>query len=241
MEHKDWHAVLNRDPWFAGLDPELAELMMMMSVERKYRANEIVYSANDAAGGMYGLLSGGVRLSQYTPSGKHIVFSTFSPGAWFGVISEIDGLPRPHNAVTVEPTRLLHLSSAAFREIVSRDWRHCFAMARCVVVLFRGALELLSELRSLPYPARVAQTLLAMSDHGVVTGAADPDPRVTQEDLAAMVGVTRQTISRLLTDWESAGLVARGYGRIRILDHPGLARISAMEVYRGRLVSPGTA
>lgn len=233
MDRTNWLRALGRDPWFASLDPGLVELMLSLAVERKYRANEIVYSVNDVSSGMYGVLSGGVRLSQYTPSGKHILFSTFSPGAWFGVISEFDGLPRPHNAVTVEPTRLLHLSSAAFREIVSRDWRYCFDMARCVVVLFRGALDLLSELRSLPYPARVAQTLLAISDHEVAVGGADADPRVTQDDLAAMVGVTRQTISRLLTEWESRGLVARGYGRIRLLDHPGLARISAMEVYRG--------
>lgn len=234
MDRTDWMRALERDPWFASLGPDLVELMLSLAVERKFRANEIVYSANDAPSGIYGVLSGGVRLSQYTASGKHILFSTFSPGAWFGVISEFDGLPRPHNAVTVKPTRLLHLSSAAFREIVSRDWRYCFDLARCVVVLFRGALDLLSELRSLPYPARVAQTLLAISDHEVAAGGADADPRVTQDDLAAMVGVTRQTVSRLLHDWEDAGLVARGYGRVRILDHLGLGRISAMEVYEGK-------
>lgn len=232
MDRTEWAALLARDPWFASLGDGLVELILRHSVERRYQTNEIVYSVNDPPSGMYGLLSGGVRLSQYTLSGKHIVFSTFSPGAWFGVISEFDGLPRPHNAVTVAPTRLIHLSSASFREIVSTDWHHCFDMARAAVALFRSALDLLSELRSLPYPARVAQTLLAMSDHEIATGNPDPDPRVTQEDLAAMVGVTRQTISRLLTGWESHGLVQRLYGRIRVLDYPGLAEISAMEVYR---------
>ena len=182
---------------------------------------------NDAPSGIYGLLSGGVRLSQYTPSGKHILYSTFSPGTWFGVISEFDGLPRPHNAIAVEPTRLLQISSSAFRELISRDWRYCFDMARSVVALFRNTLELLSEMRTLPYPARVAQTLLAMSDHEVAAGGAGGDPRVTQDDLAAMVGVTRQTISRLLTDWEDDGIVERGYGRIRLCDASRLARICA--------------
>jgi len=238
VDRAQWRQVLDRDPWFASLRPELAGLILSRAVERRYRTNEIVYSANDAPSGMFGLLSGGVRLSQYTPAGKHIVFSTFSPGDWFGVISEFDGLPRPHNAVTVEPSVLLHLPSAAFREIVSRDWRNCFDLARSVVVLFRGTLELLSELRSLPYPARVAQTLLAMSDHEVAVGSADADPRVTHEDLAAMVGVTRQTISRLLTEWERAGLVQRRYGRIRLLDYPGLGRISSMEVYRTAADAP---
>lgn len=234
MDRTQWIGRMERDPWFASLRPEMVALMMSLAVERRYRAGEIVYSANDPSSGLFGLLSGGVRLSQYTPAGKHIVFSTFSAGNWFGVISEFDGLPRPHNAVTVEPTRLLHLSSAAFREIVSRDWRNCFDMARSVVGLFRGALDLLSELRSLPYPARVAQTLLAMSDHEVSVGSEDPDPRITQEDLASMVGVTRQTINRLLNEWESAGLVRRRYGRIRLLDPVGLAGISSMEVYRDR-------
>lgn len=229
MDRSLWAATMRRDPWFASLRPELVELMMSLAVERRYRANEIVYSANDPSNGMFGVLSGGVRLSQYTPTGKHILFATFSPGTWFGVISEFDGLPRPHNAIAAEPTRLLHLSGAAFREIVSRDWRNCFDMARSVVALFRGTLELLSELRTLPYPARTAQTLLAMSDHERVVGHGDAAPRVTQEDLAAMVGVTRQTISRLLTEWEAEGLVARGYGRIRLVDAQRLARISSPE------------
>jgi CRP-like cAMP-binding protein len=232
---------LRRDAWFASLDPGLAELILSRAVERRYRMNEIVYSANDPPSGMFGLLQGGVRLSQYTASGRHIVFTTFSPGAWFGIISEFDQLPRPHNAVTVEPTSLLHLPSNAFREIVSRDWRYCFDMARAAIALFRSTLDLLSETRTLPYPARVAQLLLAMSDHEVAVGNLDSYPHVTQEDLAAMVDVTRQTISRLLTEWEAEGLVKRRYGSIRLLDYPGLARISALEVYRGRSGKPAAS
>jgi len=44
-----------------------------------------------------------------------------------------------------------------------------------------------------------------------------------------MVGVTRQTVNRLLTEWERAGVVARGYGRIHLSDHSALARLSAVE------------
>lgn len=234
MNRTRWIDIMRRDAWFASLEPDLAELILSRVVERRYGMNEIVYSANDPPSGMFGLLQGSIRLSQYTASGKHLVFTTFSPGTWFGIISEFDQLPRPHNAVTVEPTTLLHLPSAAFRGIISRDWRHCFDMARAAIALFRATLDLLSETRVLPYPSRVAQLLLAMSDHEVAVGNEHPDPQVTQEDLAAMVDVTRQTISRLLTEWEAEGLVKRRYGRVRLLDYPGLARISALEDYRGR-------
>ena len=226
MDGTRWLSTLNRDPWFASLRPELVELMLSLAVERRYATHEIVYSANDPSSGLFCVLSGGVRLSQNTESGKHILFSTFSPGTWFGVISEFDGLPRPHTAVAVAPTRLLQISSGAFREIVSRDWRNCFDMARSVVVLFRTALDRHSALRAQPYPARVAQSLLAMSDHEAAAGGEGGVPRVTQEDLAAMVGVTRQTINRLLTEWEGAGLVTRYYGGVRLLDPQRLARIS---------------
>lgn len=226
MDRALWAERLSRDPWFASLRPDMVELMLSLAVERRYRANELVYGANDASSGIFGLLSGGVRLSQYTPTGKHILYATFSPGTWFGVISEFDGLPRPHNAIAVEPSRLLQIPSAAFREIVSRDWRYCFDMARSVVALFRNTLDLLAEMRTLPYPARVAQTLLAMSDHELAVHGGAADPRVTQDDLAAIVGVTRQTISRLLTDWERQGVVERGYGHVRLLDASALSRIS---------------
>lgn len=231
MDRARWLETLNRDPWFASLRPELVDLILSLAIERRYAANEIVYSANDPSTGLFCVLSGGVRLSQNTESGKHILFSTFSPGTWFGVISEFDGLPRPHTAIAVEPTRLLQISSHAFREIVSSDWRNCFDLARSVVALFRGALERLSALRAQPYPARVAQTLLAMSDHETAVGGDAAGPRVTQDDLAAMVGVTRQTINRLLAEWESAGLVRRQYGGVLLRDPERLARISEMESY----------
>ena len=229
MQRREWLKVLQRDPWFAGLAPNTVDVLLEHAVPRRYRAGERVYSVNDVSTGIFAVLSGGVRLSQYTPSGKQILFSTFSPGLWFGVISEFDGRPRPHNAVAVEASLLLHVSSASFREIVSRDWRHCFALAGAVVALFRTALEQLSGMRALPYPARVAQTLLAMSDHEQVVDPGHADPRVTQEDLAAMVGVTRQTVNRLLDEWERAGVIARGYGRVCLLDHAALAHLSAAE------------
>jgi CRP-like cAMP-binding protein len=240
LDRTQWAERLARDPWFASLRPDMVELMLSLALERRYRANELVYSANDASAGIFGLLSGGVRLSQYTPTGKHILYATFSPGTWFGIISEFDGLPRPHNAIAVEPSRLLQIPSAAFREIVSRDWRFCFDMARSVVVLFRNTLDLLAEMRTLPYPARVAQALLAMSDQELAVRGGDAEPRVTQDDLAAIVGVTRQTISRLLTDWERDGVVERRYGRVRLIDTARLARICGSVAQRERERSPAT-
>lgn len=217
---------LRKDAWFASLRPEMTELMISMSLERRYSPGQVVYSTNDAPSGMFGVVSGCIRLSQFTPGGKHVLFGAFHAGVWFGLISEFDGLPRPHTAIAVEPTVLLHLPSRAVREIMSSDWRNAFDLGRCVVALYRRTLDILSNLRSLEYPARVAQTLLAMSDHALVVREPEAAPRVTQDDLASLVGVTRQTIHRLLSDWESRGWVARGYGRVRLLDSAALTAIA---------------
>ena len=226
MVRTDAIATLCRDAWFASLRPEMAELMVSMAIERRYGQGQVVYSMNDVSSGMYCVLSGCVRLSQFTPGGKHVLFGAFHTGVWFGLISEFDGQPRPHTAIAVEPTVLLHLPSAAVFDIMSRDWRNAFDLGRCVVALYRRTLAILSNLRMQAYPSRVAQMLLAMSDNALVAAEADGSPKVTQEDLAAVVGVTRQTIHRLLTDWESRGLVARGYGRIRLLDPASLTEIA---------------
>ena len=220
---------LERDAWFASLPADLVDLLLQLSVERHYQPNQLVYALNDPPSGTFGLLSGGIRMSHFTESGRHIVFATFSPGTWFGILSDFDGLPRPHNAVTVGPTRLLHLPSAGFRTLVDEHPHHVFHLARCLAVLTRASVDLLAETRTFPYPSRVAQVLLGMYDHAAAVRAADTDPRVTHEELAATVGVTRQTISRLLTDWEADGLIERRYGRIGLLDFPRLARIAAIE------------
>jgi len=226
-QRSEWIAKLSRDTWFASLRPEMVDQMLALAVERRYRPGQIVYAINAPSSGIFAVLSGNVRMSEYTVDGKLILSGAFSAGVWFGVISEFDGQPRPHTATAVQHTRLLHLSSPAVRELMAQDWRNCFDLGRCVVALYRRTLHSLSTLRAFDYPARVAQALLAMSDHEIVICSGDADPRVTQDDLAAAVGVTRQTIHKLLTDWEARGIIERGYGRIRLLNHRTLSRIAA--------------
>ncbi len=226
MNRDDKIACLNRDPWFASLRPEMADLLVDLAIERTYGAGQIVYTMDDVSTGMFCVITGGVRLSQLTPGGKHLLFGAMHSGMWFGVISEFDGLPRPYTAIAVEPSVLLRLPSAVIADIMSRHWRNAFDFGRCVVVLYRRTLALLSNHRTLDYAARTAQTLLAMSDYAIAEHKDGNEPRVTQEDLAAMVGVTRQTIYRLLAEWEAQGLIERGYGRVRLLDPVRLTSIA---------------
>jgi len=226
MDRTQLTQILCQDSWFASLRPEMADLMVSMAVRRRYRPGQMVYSMNDPRSGMFCVLSGCVRLSQFTQGGKHVLFGAFHSGVWFGLISEFDGQPRPHTVIAVEPTVLLHLPSAAVSDIMSRDWRNAFDLGRCVVALYRRTLEILSSTRTLNYQSQVARTLLALSDYALVIQEPDGAPRVTQEDLAAVVGVTRQTIHRLLTDWEARGWIARGYGRIRLLSPTELFKVA---------------
>ena len=87
-------------------------------------------------------------------------------------------------------------------------------------------------------PTRVANSLRALREAA----------GLTQADVARRVGVTRQTVNRLLDEWERAGVIARGYGRVCLLDHAALARLSAAEDARearltrtptGRVPRPG--
>lgn len=230
MDRKDeWMAMLSQDPWFASLRPEMVELLLSAATERRHAARTIVYGMNEAPDGIYAVLCGRVRLSEYTVDGRHILSGAFGRGVWFGVVSEFDGLPRPHTATAAEPTRLLHVPSAAVRDIMSRDWRNCYDMGRCVAGLYRRTLRVLSNHRKLDYPTRVAQTLLAMSDHEIVMRSAGMERRVTQEDLAASAGVTRQSINRLLNEWEERGLIERGYRHVKLVNPEGLAAIAADE------------
>src|SRR3990167_6870105 len=84
-ERSLWIAKLSRDPWFASLRPEMVEQMLSLAVERRYRPGQAVYSINAPPSGMFGVLSGNVRLSEYTREGKLILAGAFSSGVWFGV------------------------------------------------------------------------------------------------------------------------------------------------------------
>lgn len=206
-------ASLPPDPWFSGLAPARRQALLERARPSTAPAGARVYGIGDPPDGLWAVIEGEVRLVSYPAIGVESVSMIVGPGAWFGEVSVLDGGPRPHDAVVAKAVRLLHVPLAAFDQlaeihpIIFRD------LGILVCSRQRSALTFLGHSIAQPIAVRLARTLA-----GAARASGGLDLQVRQDELAAMIGVSRQTVNKELKALERAGLVELAYGRIRICD-----------------------
>ncbi|MFV0279905.1 MAG: Crp/Fnr family transcriptional regulator [Rhodoblastus sp.] len=224
MTRADVRKILMGDPWFAGLPPPLVDLIVERSTQRQFAAHAPVFLTGDPPTGQFAVLQGSVQLTLTTLRGKQVLFSLFRPGAWFGHLSVLDEKPRFQDAIAAERTLLLFFPKSAFDAIVDDEPRYALDFTRLICQHIRITMEMLAEALTAPLPARVAQALLTVADEsGPSPGSA---ARMTQESLASMLGVTRQSVSRVLKTYKTQGLIDVRYGCIIVSDPQSLAALT---------------
>lgn len=208
---------LNADLWFSGLPHDAQAALLHQARPIRVGAGKRIYNAGDPPNGLWAVLAGQVRLKGYSFNGVELLALILRPGTWFGELSTLDAGPRPHDAVAFEDSRLLNLSTAAFDSAALVEpilYRH-LALLACRHQ--RTALEFITRTHGQSVRTRVASAL----SRAVVT--TDMRVRLRQEDLAVIVGVSRQALSRHLRAFEREGLLSLGYGELEVLD-PGRLR-----------------
>jgi CRP/FNR family transcriptional regulator, cyclic AMP receptor protein len=211
---------MSANPWFGALPLRERRAMLGAAELLRLRPGEMLFRQGDRVppgkGAFYGLVTGSFKISSLREDGKEAILVVLEAGNWFGEISLIDLQPRTHDATAVGEAEVLALPRAAFDELMKR---HPFSQSICRMLASRtrslyGMVED-ATLRSTR--ARVARRLLLLA-RGDATQAADMRAvvPVSQEALAMMLGITRQTLSKELKLLAAHGAITLGYGRIDI-------------------------
>jgi CRP-like cAMP-binding protein len=208
---------LSRNPWFGALPLAERKAMLAVADTVQFRAGEMLYHKGDATGGFYGVVQGAFKVSTLGEDGREGILSVVEAGNWFGEASLVDGLPRPHDATAVQASMVLMIQPQSFKRLMQRT-----AFARAIAVLLCGRVRVLyglvedAMLRSTR--TRIARRLLTLA-RGDATMASDAraSVAVSQEALAMMLGITRQTLSKELKVLVRDGVLSLGYGRIEIV------------------------
>lgn len=213
-------AVLEGDGWFGGLEGRVRGALLREGRVRRLRGGEAVYGAGDAPNGLWAVLEGQVRLMGYAANGSELVALVVAPGAWFGELSSLDGGPRPHDAVAAGTCRLLQVPPQGVAAAARAEPLLYHALGLLVCAHQRAALAFIERSVGQSARARLAGVLAsgAQGERGEVA--------LRQEALAALVGVSRQTLNKYLRGFAREGLVAIGYGGVRVLDGRGLAGVA---------------
>ncbi|MBI4493570.1 MAG: Crp/Fnr family transcriptional regulator [Chloroflexi bacterium] len=183
---------------------------------------QIIYHQEDTAEGLFLLKRGRVRLSRLSPSGKKLELAVLEPGTFFGEMPLLGERMRNASAEAVEDCTLCVMSQADIERLVLR--RPEVAL-RMLEILGRRLAHSETRLEDLAYrsvPARLASVLLRLGrEHGgVVEG-------ITHQELGDMVGAYRETITKILDEFQAAGYVELGRRRIRVLDRSALDSLLA--------------
>lgn len=224
----EWLGTLSMNPWFGALPLPERKAMLTVSDWVHLRAGEMLYRKGDTSGGFFGVVQGAFKVSTLGEDGREGILSVVEAGNWFGEASLVDGQPRPHDATAVQASTVLVIQPQAFKRLMQRS-----AFARGIAVLLCGRVRVLyglvedAMLRSTR--TRIARRLLTLA-RGDATMASDAraSVAVSQEALAMMLGITRQTLSKELKALVRAGVLTLGYGRIDIVSLAELERAGAL-------------
>jgi CRP/FNR family transcriptional regulator, cyclic AMP receptor protein len=182
---------------------------------RRYSPGQMVYSLGDQAREMFRVLSGEVRLSYLRKDGKELFHTRYKPGDCFGMLSLIDGEPRPQMAESVGDSELQLLPVKEFRRL--RETVPSFDNALLLLLSrdIRHLIERVHSARLEHLPSRIARCLVEGASRAP---GGEWQSNIAQARLAAMVDTSRQTVSKILHRFEARGLIVIKYGAIKIVD-----------------------
>jgi CRP-like cAMP-binding protein len=203
-------------PWFGRLPEPARDEVLELARLREVDDGALLFAKARAADAWFGIVAGAVRLGASAPDGRQGLIAILEPGTWFGDTSLFDGMPRSCDAVAHGPTTVLALSAPQFAALLDRYpvlYRHFVELFCQRTRLLFLAMEAWT---SLPLEERLALHLVHLANgHGERAGD-DLAIRLhmPQEQLAQLLGVTRQRISQILREWERQGRLRYRYGHI---------------------------
>jgi CRP/FNR family cyclic AMP-dependent transcriptional regulator len=207
---------------FREFDNNAKQHLADCSHSQTFNDGEVIYQIGDEATALYGVLAGAVKLLGEDASGKFCLFGLTTPGRWFGDSSALDGHPRAQTAIAAGDTTVVKLLRSDLLQLLDHQpelYRH-FISVFCLRL--RQAGKIFEEQAFLPVSVRLAKLLLRL--HKVRSEYAI---KLSQEDLAASLGVTRQSISRVLKSWEKEALISISYGNVEIENKTALQALLA--------------
>ena len=222
MNPENWHRQLVTGHWFRHLPGDLQRSLLAAARLRTLAAGQWLFKRGDPPCGLYAVLDGAVRISAVNAQGKEAVLSLVETPYWFGEICLFDNLPRTHDALATGACRLLQVPQAAMLGILEQHplfWRE---MALLMSHKLRLSLINIEQTSLMPASERLAHRLLMIAQGYGEVEQARRVLHLPQEDLAAMLGLSRQTINSLLKALEQQGIIGLSYGAIEIRDLNGL-------------------
>lgn len=192
----------------------------------RFSKNQVVVRVRDETNDVYFIVSGLVRATIYSVSGKEVTFRDIGPGEVFGDLSAIDDLPRSSTVVTLQDSLILSMSSAVFWKTMEAHPSVATVELKRLTALIRLLSDRVFEFTTLGVRNRIHAELLRLAqDHSTGDNTAEISPAPKHADIASRISTHREAVTRELNELEHAGLIERSGGAIVIRDVARLANM----------------
>lgn len=191
-----------------------------------YRAQTDIFHAGDQGATMYIILRGAVKIFVPAIDGREVVLAVHRDGDIFGEMALLDDEPRSASASTMEDTEMFSLNRADFNNVLNKHPQALRAIIDVLVERLRATNQSIQDAYLLDVPGRLARRLLLIADeHGAdAERGRDIGLRVSQQELASMIGASRVAVNKQLQAWRQRGIVEVTRQRVVILDPAALQR-----------------
>ncbi len=210
--------LVRRVPMFSVLTDAQAAMLSQSIVKRRYKRGECLLEQGGRSNALFILLSGRARVVSVDARGREVILALLHPGDHLGEMSLIDGEPHSASVYAEVQTDVLMLGRVAFLQSLPENSSMSFSIMRGLVKRLRRADSTIESLALMDVYGRVARALLELSEDE--SGQRLIRGRPSRQDLAKMVGASREMVSRVMKDFEQQGLVIeRDDGTVIVRDH----------------------
>jgi len=190
---------------FAGLDDGELEKLSRVSSRRPVERGAFIVRAGETTDSLYILLAGRAKVTNCDEEGREIILAWLGPGEFFGEMGLIDGSPRSANVIAMEHCELLHIGRDDFQRCMQENFVVAQRLMQILVHRLRDADRKIESLALLDVYGRVARLLLDLSEE--VDGRHVVRKKISKQDMARMIGASREMVSKVMRDLEVRGYI----------------------------------
>jgi CRP/FNR family transcriptional regulator, cyclic AMP receptor protein len=224
MTHEHGHLVKDV-PLLARLREDDLQALASRGNVRRFRSGAVIFHEGAKGDSLHIIVEGAVRISMLSSKGEEATLAILGPGECIGDLSMLDGRPRSASAIASQPTKTLIVTRDHFRTWLLDHPRSAVVLLETLSLRVRRTDEALADMAFLDLPRRLAKRIMElMNNHPEVhaKGRHSVKLKVTQSELASMLGVSRESVNKQLNALAKTGAIALGRGSITVKDTKAL-------------------
>jgi CRP/FNR family transcriptional regulator len=225
----DWSGI----PYFAGLNDAALQRVEQAAHVHRYQAGAVIFNEGDACAGFHIVVDGLVRIYRVNAEGRLHTLSLLRTPSTFNEVAAVDGSTNPFNAVAITHTQVRVISHTNLLNLMATERTLLNNTVQALARLNREYLERLEDMTFRTIPSRLAKLFLHETTYADQI-CATPS-QLTQEEMAAILGTTREVVGRALRGLMNAGLLRKKGRYFYVLDREGLEDLAETNIIREKI------